>query len=82
MKTVEVEKRRQRIKEYDRLIRRLRNDPRLWDDDDRVYHILGKALERRAELRKHTPNLKVVGPYSGLTRRELQQSGTCETDWF
>lgn len=23
-----------------------------------------------------------VGPYSGLTREELRQSGTCETDWY
>ena len=23
-----------------------------------------------------------VGPYSGLTREELRQSGTCEPDWF
>ena len=23
-----------------------------------------------------------VGPYSGLTRRELAMTGTCETDWF
>lgn len=23
-----------------------------------------------------------VGPYSGLTRRELRRTGTCETDWY
>lgn len=23
-----------------------------------------------------------VGPFSGLTRRELAATGTCETDWF
>lgn len=71
-----------RIQQYDRLIRRLRNDPRLWDDDDRVYNILGKALERRKKLRQQNPDKKSVGPYSGLTRRELQASGTCETDWY
>ncbi len=25
---------------------------------------------------------KAVGPYSGLTRDELRQTGTCETDWY
>jgi hypothetical protein len=68
-----------RIKELDRLIRRLRNDPRLWDEDDRVYRLLGKALEHRAKMRRSEPC--TVGPYSGLTRQELRQSGTCETDW-
>jgi len=71
-----------RIEQYDRLIRRLRNDPRLWDEDDRVYNILGKALERRMKLRRQSPESRSVGPYSGLTRQELQASGTCETDWF
>lgn len=23
-----------------------------------------------------------VGPYSGLTRRELRATGTCEADWY
>ncbi len=69
-----------RIAQYDRLIRRLRNDPRLWDEDDRVYDILGKALARRTKLRERVPDQ--VGPYSGLTRSELAASGTCEADWF
>lgn len=69
-----------RLQEYDRLIRRLRNDPRLWDDDDRIYNILGKALSRRAKIRPKEK--RVVGPYSGLTRQELRASGTCEPDWF
>lgn len=62
------------------MIRRLRNDPRLWDEDDRVYNILGKALSRRAKIRCNTPDS--VGVFSGLTRSELRHSGTCETDWF
>ena len=69
-----------RIRQYDRLIRRLRADPRLFDEDDRVYDILGKALDRRAKIRRNTP--KNVGVFSGLTRSELRRSGTCETDWF
>ena len=70
-----------RIQEYDRLIRKLRRDSRLWDEDDRVYDILGKALARRRKLRERSAT-RVVGPYSGLTRQELRQSGTCETDWY
>lgn len=68
-----------RLAEYDRLIRRLRNDPRLWDSDNRVYDLLGKALARRAKLNILKPK---TGPYSGLTRAELRRSGTCEPDWY
>jgi len=35
--------------------------------------IRGIKIERRDEP---------VGPYSGLTRRELRATGTCETDWY
>lgn len=70
------------IKRYDRLIRRLRSDPRLFDEDDRVYNILGKALDRRSKIRQTVPRTETAGRYSGLTRSELRQSGTCETDWY
>lgn len=69
-----------RIRQYDRLIHRLRADPRLWDEDDRVSKILGKVLDRRAKIRSNAP--QSVGVFSGLTRGELRRSGTCETDWF
>jgi hypothetical protein len=68
-----------RIDELDRLIRRLRRDPRLWDADGRLGRTLRKALEHRATLRPAAQ--QAVGHYSGLTRQELRQSGTCETDW-
>lgn len=68
------------VRKYERLVRRLRSDPRLWDEDDRVYNLLGKALERLRKLRRQ--QVHQVGPYSGLTRQELRQSGTCEPDWF
>ena len=71
-----------RLEQYDRLIRRFRNDPRLWDEDDRVYNLLGKAQAMRRKLRKQDPEPRKVGPYSGMTKRELAMSGTCETDWF
>jgi len=71
-----------RIKQYDFLIRRLRADERLWDEDDRVHQLLGKALERRKKLRSKTTSDEKRGLYSGLTRSELKQSGTCEADWY
>ena len=70
-----------RVNELTKLIRRLRNDPRLWDENDRVHNLLGKALEHRAKMQRQSPAASRVGPYSGLTHHELRQSGTCETDW-
>lgn len=35
--------------------------------------VRGIRQERQAEP---------VGPYSGLTRREMHMTGTCETDWY
>jgi hypothetical protein len=69
-----------RLEEYDRLVRRLRNDPRLWDEDSRISPILSKALARRAKLRVNEE--KAVGLYSGMTRAELRATRTCETDWY
>jgi hypothetical protein len=68
--------------DYDRLIRRIRNSDILFDSTEthKVHRILEKALHMSAK-RRGEPNPS-VGPYSGLTHRELAQSGTCETDWF
>lgn len=33
-------------------------------------------------LRYREQHTRPVGPYSGLTRHELRQTGTCETDWY
>ena len=57
------------VERYDRLIRRIRNDPRLMDteDDHKIHRILGKALARRAKLRKKYDPPEPVGPYSGMT---------------
>lgn len=72
-----------RMDQYDRLIRRIRNDPRLFTDDDhKVHRILGKALARRRKVRGQLPDPTPRGPYSGMTRRELAATGTCEPDWF
>lgn len=46
---------------------------------DRVLRYLkSRYLRDRKAERLAQP----TGPYSGLTRRELAASGTCETDWF
>lgn len=37
-------------------------------------------LKRRKMRSSGTP--EDLGPYSGLTRRELRATGTCETDWY
>lgn len=68
------------VERYERLLRRLRNDPRLWDEDNRVYDLIGKVKERLRKARSQ--QVHQVGPYSGLTRNELRMSGTCEADWF
>ena len=66
-------------------LRRMRQ--RIWDYDgtdqeakaERVLRYLKKrALRELARSRENAPR----GPYSGLTRRELAMSRTCETDWF
>jgi hypothetical protein len=45
----------------------------------RVLHYLkARHLRDRAAERACAP----TGPYSGLTRRELSATGTCEADWF
>ena len=71
-----------RLERYDRLIRRIRNSAKLWDEDDIYYNRLGKLLAARAKWHERHPEPRQVGPYSGLTRHELAMSGTCETDWF
>lgn len=45
----------------------------------RVLHYL---KDRHLRDRKAEREMAATGPYSGLTRRELSATGTCETDWF
>ena len=47
------------------------------DQDMRVLYYL-KVRHLRCRNQQPLP----TGPYSGLTRSELRQSGTCETDWY
>jgi hypothetical protein len=66
--------------DYEKLVRCIRRDPRLFDteDDHKIHRILGKAVRHKV-AHYGKPN---TGVYSGLTKRELAASGTCETDWF
>ena len=68
---------------YDRLVRRIRNSHLLFDteDDHKIHRILSKALTGLRKERERGPAAP-VGPYSGMTRRELARSGTCEPDWY
>ena len=69
---------------YDWRIRRLRHNPLLFDSDEdhKIHRILGKALARRRKLREKYEPPAAKGQYSGMTKRELAATGTCETDWF
>lgn len=66
----------------EQLIRNLRRHPLLWSDGpkaEQVSRILRKAIARQAQERRQT---EARGVYSGMTRAELRQSRTCETDWY
>ena len=71
-----------RMDKLDRLIRRIRNSEKLWHEDDIYHGRLVKLLEARCKTREKMPDTTPRGPYSGMTRRELAQTGTCEPDWF
>jgi hypothetical protein len=70
------------IMDYAKLVRNLRRHDLLFDsaDDHKIHRILRKALTLQAK--RFEQKKASVGRYSGLTKRELAQSGTCETDWF
>jgi hypothetical protein len=69
-----------RTMNYERLVNRLRSDPRIFtaDDDHKIHRILRKAIRRKVAAYPPAP----VGRYSGLTADELRRTGTGETDWF
>lgn len=65
----------------EQIVRNIRRDPRLFGDDTvKIDRVLRKAKSRMLTQRRRT--IPPVGPYSGLTRAELRQSGTCEPDWY
>ncbi len=65
---------------YENLVRKIRQSPKLFADDSvKIDRVLAEAKRRMLATRKSETK---VGQWSGLTRRELAQSGTCETDWY
>ena len=61
-------------------LRRMRQRICTWGDrEEKADRVLAYLKDRAMrQPRQRGP----VGPYSGLTREELRQSGTCEPDWF
>lgn len=57
----------------------------IWDyEGDRADEIADDMVATKAALLKarNAGPKPPVGPYSGLTRQELRQTGTSETDWY
>jgi len=69
---------------YERLIRRIRSDPRIFStpEDHKIHRVLRQVKKHRLAEIEQERQLEPVGPYSGLTKRELRATGTCETDWY
>jgi hypothetical protein len=69
---------------YSRIVLRLRQ--RIFDYppelDEKAGRVLEKAVARKIRQQKAIAPPERRGPYSGLTRRELAQTRTCEPDWF
>lgn len=67
---------------YERLLRRLRQ--RIFDyppdKEAKADRVIQAVKDRVMKQGRQPPPAR--GPFSGLTRRELAASGTCETDWF
>lgn len=66
---------------YTRILRRMRQ--RIFsypsDKEAKAERVIG-AVKCKVMAQPQPPPVR--GPFSGLTRRELNASGTCETDWF
>lgn len=69
-------------KELERIIRQLRVEVCKHDmgsaKETTIHAEMDRVLAALAKARREQPK----GFYSGLTRRELAATGTCETDWF
>jgi hypothetical protein len=71
-----------RLQRLETIIRRIRNSEQLWEENDIYHKRLGKLLEAARNERAKLPDTTPRGPYSGMTRRELAMTGTCEPDWY
>ena len=68
---------------YEKIVRKIRQ--RIFDYDgtakeDKAGRVLEKAKKRMLKNLVFGDCKK--GRYSGLTRKELNRTGTCETDWY
>jgi len=59
----------------------------IFDYDDtpkeaQAERVLAYLKERKMRGVRAERNAASRGPYSGLSRRELRMTGTCETDWY
>ena len=72
------------IAELELKIRRIRQT--IFDLPDGEAEQAGQELERLKELLCRAREVEDIaaprGPYSGMTKRQLTLSGTCEADWF
>jgi hypothetical protein len=71
----------ERIQEIEKAIRSFRQ--RCFDMSESEYE---QEAEKVDEWKKELSDLRngvaTKGPFSGLTKKELSMSGTCESDWF
>lgn len=65
---------------YEIITRRIRQ--RIFDYPPELEEKAGRVLEKciTRKIRQYPQEKR--GPYSGLTRRELAQTRTCEPDWY
>ena len=72
----------EKLMDYNKLIRQIRSSPLLFDSEDshKIHRILRKAIKMRRNERELISESR--GFYSGMTKRELAATGTCEPDWF
>jgi hypothetical protein len=71
----------ERIHEIEKSIRSFRL--RCFDMSESEYEReAAKVAEWKKELFALRDSVDTKGPFSGLTKKELSMSGTCESDWF
>ena len=82
---IQNRKREARFDKAQRMLRALRRKVFDYEDegkDEKCGRLITRCKARLAPRWKAQDEARARGPYSGLTRRELAASGTCETDWF
>lgn len=67
--------------EIETRIRRIRQQIGRTDLTEAEEQKLSEELSASLARLREMPDDAARGPFSGLTRRELVLSGTCETDW-